>query len=133
MPLFNKSPIQEPMKNLATFISTATLLTALAIPVPANAQPAQSKQELLDRAWFVGMAAGLVCLAKKGEIKTSERFKQLVLYNMKRRNKEYLKPWSLTKKADQAVKISASYLSYDCTVDKNKARKSTAAIIPYIK
>ena len=68
-------------------IAGSFIFSAVLFGGGAMAQEASGKQELIDRAWFVGMAAGARCLAKTGKIQTSEGFKRHILYNLKRRNK----------------------------------------------
>ena len=111
----------------------ASTVVALGVgSVQASSWPAQSKQELKDRIWFVSMAAGLKCAYKKGTI-DADRYGQLIVYNIKRRGKENIKPWSKGKNAYEAVDLVSRRLDEKCMAGDREVEAALKSVFHLVK
>ena len=122
-----KAPLGAVLGGIACVAPLAT-----SAPADASSWPAQSKQELKDRIWFVSMAAGLKCAYRKGTI-DADRYGELIVYNIKRRNKENIKPWSKGRNAFQAVDEMSLKLDSQCKMADSEAKAALQSVFNLIK
>ena len=78
------------------------------------------------------MAAGLKCAYRKGTI-DADRYGELIVYNIKRRNKENIKGWSKGKNAFQAVDEMSLKLNDQCKMTDSEAKAALQSVFSLIK
>ena len=78
------------------------------------------------------MAAGLKCAYQKGTI-DADRYGQLIVYNIKRRGKENIKPWSKGRNAFRAVDEMSLKLDDQCQMNDSEAKAALQSVFSLIK
>ena len=119
------------MKKLAAATACLSLLIT-GLPADASSWPAQSKQELKDRIWFVSMAAGVKCAYRKGTI-DADRYGQIIVYSIKKRGKENIKPWSKSRNAYEAVDIVSRRLDEQCMAEDREVEAALKSVFHLIR